>query len=398
MTTSQKTCTIPSQGPPDASIDAVAVLQSLSSGVVVVDDSLKVRYANPAVTHWLGEADTLDALFRSSRFLGPWPGWREEFETVLSTGAPRQAECVTTPAGDETPTVLGLTCTPLVAPGQTGAVGMVITVQDVSLRASLEERLAVAQRMASVGKLAARVAHELNNPLDGILRYINLSIRLTDRIDEPKLRSYLDESRDGLMRMIQIIGELLKYSRTTRGRSEVVNVGDLVKRAIREMSPRARNNSVAVSANFKDQDLPVVRGDRLHQVCCNLIGNAIDAMPDGGRLTVTIELIDDQIVIRMADTGHGLPQPIEQIYEPFFTTKEPGRGTGLGLAICKDFVTDMGGTIEGANAANGGAVFTVRLPAGSGDSATERCPAIEPTAGMSERAESPPSPDGRDDR
>jgi signal transduction histidine kinase len=97
-------------------------------------------------------------------------------------------------------------------------------------------------------------------------------------------------------------------------------------------------------------------------VCCNLIRNAIDAMPDGGRLSITSGVVADDVVIRVADTGVGLPTSAEKIFEPFFTTKAPGKGTGLGLAICKDFIEDMQGTITAAPGESGGAVVIVRIP------------------------------------
>ena len=111
--------------------------------------------------------------------------------------------------------------------------------------------------------------------------------------------------------------------------------------------------------------MPAVRGSRLYQVCGNLIKNAIDAMPDGGRLAVTAGMVDDEVVIRVADTGVGLPDEVDKVFEPFFTTKAAGKGTGLGLAICKDFVEDMHGAITAAPGEEGGAVFTIRIPISS---------------------------------
>jgi signal transduction histidine kinase len=111
--------------------------------------------------------------------------------------------------------------------------------------------------------------------------------------------------------------------------------------------------------------MPAVRGGRLYQVCCNLIKNAIDAMPDGGRLTISTGRVDEHVVLRVADTGPGLPEDASRIFEPFYTTKEVGQGAGLGLAISKDFVEDMGGTLEGETDPEGGAIFTVRIPLSS---------------------------------
>ncbi|MCH7873611.1 MAG: HAMP domain-containing histidine kinase, partial [Planctomycetes bacterium] len=103
-------------------------------------------------------------------------------------------------------------------------------------------------------------------------------------------------------------------------------------------------------------------GTRLYQICCNLLKNAIDAMVDGGHVSITTSVVDEHVVIEFADTGPGLPDDGDAIFELFYTTKEPGTGTGLGLAICKEYVEAMQGTITAAPGDEGGAVFTVRIP------------------------------------
>ena len=108
--------------------------------------------------------------------------------------------------------------------------------------------------------------------------------------------------------------------------------------------------------------MPTMRGNRLYQVCRNLIKNAIDAMPDGGRLSITTGLADAHVVIRVSDTGVGLPDDPQKVFEASYTTKPAGEGTGLGLAICKDYIENMGGTLGTATGEDGGAVFTIMIP------------------------------------
>jgi signal transduction histidine kinase len=219
-----------------------------------------------------------------------------------------------------------------------------------------------ARRFTSLGKLASRVAHELNNPLDGILRYINLALRVAGDSPDSRLISYLSESRSGLMRMIRIIGDLLEFSRNSDDGFEEMPVSTLIEQAIQDCAARAEAHRVVIAADYQSADLPRVRSSRLHQICCNLIRNAIDAMPEGGRLSVVSGRVDGRLIVRVTDTGGGLPDPPDKVFEPFYTTKPPGKGTGLGLAICREFAQDMGGDITAGPAPGGGAVFTVTIP------------------------------------
>ncbi len=108
--------------------------------------------------------------------------------------------------------------------------------------------------------------------------------------------------------------------------------------------------------------MPSVRGSKFFQVCCNLFKNAIEAMPDGGRLTITSAVIDDHVVLRVEDTGVGLPEDPQRVFEPFFTTKRDHDGTGLGLAICKEYIEGLDGRITAERRPQGGSVFTVSVP------------------------------------
>jgi signal transduction histidine kinase len=338
------------------------VLWSLGPGVLVVDRALSVIYRNAAASTQLPAATELEEVFRNGRILGSFEGWAEELRSIMNAGTSRCFELALGGDGAEAPRVLSLQCTPLREGGGGRIRGVVIAIGDASQRAGLEERLAVSERLASIGKLASRVAHELNNPLDGILRYVNLSLRLIEDAPETKLKTYLDESRTGLMRMVRIIKELLEFSRVTHGQFDLVGINDLVDQSLREYAPSAQEHGIVLTADYQRPDMPAIRGGRLHQVCCNLLKNAIDVMPDGGRLTVTTGVVDEYVIIRIADTGPGLPAEPSKVFVPFYTTKELGEGTGLGLAICKDFIEDLGGTLEGSSGEDGGAVFTVRIP------------------------------------
>ncbi len=347
--------------PPDSA--AAAFLDRLRSAAILVALDGSILHRNEAASHWLGEGTNLQEGLAGVRFLGPFDDWPSELRRVVDGEHAPTFECVLTPTDAQSPTLVTIRCISAMGGEPSGrADAVVLVIEEGAKQADMEERIEVSRRLASLGKLAARVAHELNNPLDGILRYVNLAMRLAGEAPDDRLKNYLTESRTGLMRMVQIISDLLEFSRSTDGEFEQTDINEVVEQAIRSLASNADANGVIVAADFHRTDMPCVRGSRLYQVVCNLIKNAVDAMPDGGRLALTTGIVSGEVMIEVADTGAGLPDDAQKVFEPFFTTKGAGKGTGIGLAICKDFVEDMNGTIHAANGAEGGAVFTVRLP------------------------------------
>lgn len=324
---------------------------------MVVERDGRILFRNSAVNELVADGDNLKEALREYRFGGDG-NWRVNVAQVLSTRSALEWQGI---SASNSTRMIQIRCAPPrgAAPGVSAAI---LYLECRSHSGGPDEQYDVGRRLASLGKLAARVAHELNNPLDGILRYINLALRVAGDATESRLTSYLTESRSGLLRMIRIIGDLLEFSRNSDAGFEETSVNDVIEQSIRACTAAADTNRVVVTADYQSDQMPRIRGGRLFQVCCNLIRNAIDAMPDGGRLSISSGVIDQQVIIRIVDTGVGLPVPVEKIFEPFYTTKQPGKGTGLGLAICKEFVEDMGGTILAANVETGGAMFTVRVP------------------------------------
>lgn len=344
---------------------AMSVIDSFGAGVLVLDKDLNLRFRNKMAATWTDTPESVERLMGKVQVLQPFDGWRQELAGVISTGVARRFEGVVVRESGALPVVLVMHCSALRCAHSDSVEGVVVSMFENADSADLQQRLDITTRLAALGKLAARVAHELNNPLDGILRYINMSLRLIADTPESKLNSYLSESRTGLMRMVQIIGDLLEYSRCTEGTLDAVSVNEVVEDAIRSVTPSAQRNGVVVSSDFQTQSMPVVSGSRLFQVCSNVVKNAIDAMPEGGRMLVSTGVVNDQVVICVSDTGIGLPDDPEKLFEPFYTTKRAGEGTGLGLAICRDYITEMDGTISASPSEEGGAVFTIRIPMAS---------------------------------
>jgi signal transduction histidine kinase len=235
---------------------------------------------------------------------------------------------------------------------------------DITEKANIQRQLADTERLATLGKLTSKVAHELNNPMDGILRYINLTMRIAEQENLEKAKEYLTQCRKGLMRMVQIVSELLEFSRSTYAPFEHVKIEQIIEDAIKTMDTRAETLNVQILSNYA-AGIPEIRSGNLFQVFCNLIKNALDAMPDGGQLRISTRLAaDNTAVVEFRDTGAGFaPENAKVIFEPFFTTKDKGKGTGLGLAICKDIIERYNGRITAENAPGGGSIFTVYLPA-----------------------------------
>ena len=341
---------------------AEEVFRSIPLAVIVFDRTLRIVHRNEAAVTVFADDKDVSQLLAKGTVEGQYQDWASELRRVMETGVQQQFDGVGYARDRDEPRLLDVICVPLRVGEAHRIVGAMLVCEDVTQRAGLERRLAISERMAAVGRLAARVAHELNNPLDGVLRYVNMTLRMFEKQGPEKAVEFLEESRNGLVRMAQIVGELLEFSRSTETQFEEANVNDVVEEAIRTVQEPAVKQGVVLVSAFRDRDMPKIRGARLFQVCCNLIKNAIDAMPDGGTLTVTTGVVGREVVLQFEDTGVGLPENVDAIFEPFFTTKASGKGTGLGLAICKDYLARLNGTITARNREEGGAVFTVRIP------------------------------------
>lgn len=233
-----------------------------------------------------------------------------------------------------------------------------ILVQDVSERVTMERRLAASERLAAVGRFAARTAHQLNNPLDGVQRYIALA----QRADQAQGRDYLDKARGGLTRMAQMIRELINQGRPRQQEGDSTSIAQLLQEAIVTLAPRAEALGVNIVTEADDCAASRVTG-AMYQVFSNLIRNALDAMAQGGQLTIRIAPHDAGCIMEFADSGMGIDaHDAQRMFEPYYTTKSPGEGTGLGLAICQEIVACAGGRIWAQPRHPRGTTISVYLP------------------------------------
>ncbi len=231
-----------------------------------------------------------------------------------------------------------------------------VAVEDVSERASMERKLTISDRLAAIGKLSAEVAHQLNTPLDGTLRYLGLA----RRCEHAQVGEYLDKARDGLMRMARIIRDLAQQGRIGEHDLGEDSIRSVLDEALATVQPSAQSRSVEFAFELAPIGPCRIDGNLFH-VFCNILRNALDAMDKGGRLTIRIARQGETIRVEFQDTGPGFGDvDPELLFKPFYTSK--GDGSGLGLAIAGDLVSRMGGSIQAANAPGGGAIFTLELP------------------------------------
>jgi two-component system, NtrC family, sensor kinase len=239
--------------------------------------------------------------------------------------------------------------------------------------ATMQTRVAQSERLASIGMLSAGVAHEINNPLGGILALTALTLEDTPEAD-PR-RENLAEVLRQTERCRDIVRGLLEFSRQSRTGAERVDIHGVLDTTLALMVNKALFFNIEVVREL-DDDLAPVLADRsqLQQVFMNIIVNAVQAMDEKGTLTIRTRHDDEagEVEIAIADTGRGIdPAMVDHIFDPFFTTKESGQGTGLGLAIAYGIVTRHGGSIDVASQLGAGTTFTVRFPAAPREQGSE---------------------------
>jgi two-component system NtrC family sensor kinase len=348
------------------------ILESMDSGILVLDLEGRIVRWNRAMEALYGPARaevlgrTLDEVFPAA-FL-------EALRGSLVLGRDEETSSIyklPLPAAGGRALRVNVSVVPFqVAAGERH--GTIFIMDDVTVRMRLEEQLQHSEKMASVGLLAAGVAHEVNTPLTGISSYTQM---LRERIEKNDPRAeLLEKIEKQAFRAAKIINNLLNFSRAAGSELEPLDVNKVLLDVISLVEHQLEGSRIKVRRELA-ADLPVVRGNenRLQQVFFNLILNARDAMPSGGWLTLATRCDDDTVVVEVRDTGTGIKrEDIKRIYDPFFTTKGIGRGTGLGLSVSYGIVQEHGGAIFVESAPGQGTTFQVALPAMAAREAARR--------------------------
>ncbi len=285
-------------------------------------------------------------------------GWRRALGTLVIEGAPTRVD-------QELFVELTADLARQLAPMVERILVLEDHLRDAAAQAQLRTRLAHSEKMASLGQFVAGIAHEMNNPLQGVLGFLELMIRETPA--DSKMRWELQRIFDEAERAALIVTNLLVFTGRQTATRDSLHLHDLVDHtmALRESAP---NRAHVEIVHKRATRLPFVLGDRarLQQALLNIILNAEQAITDSGSsgaITVTTRAEGSSVVVEIEDTGPGIaPDVLPRIFEPFFTTKEVGQGTGLGLAITYGIVQDHGGAITAASSPRGTA-FTIVLPA-----------------------------------
>jgi two-component system NtrC family sensor kinase len=235
---------------------------------------------------------------------------------------------------------------------------------DVTDERVMTRELASAERLAAIGRLAGGVAHEINNPLGGILAFAQILQRET--VSESERNEYLAEIEKSALRCKAIVDALVRFSRqASRTEHRTLLVNDVVRDAVRAFAAREPDRAQPARLELGER-MPPVLGDagQLQQVVTHLLANALDSGGRRGEVEIATSTDTNDVIIAVRDRGAGIPEEhLPRLFDPFFTTKEEGKGRGLGLAVVYAIVRDHGGKIAARNREGGGAELLVTLPA-----------------------------------
>jgi signal transduction histidine kinase len=225
-----------------------------------------------------------------------------------------------------------------------------------------EERFVKANKLSAIGELASSIAHEIKNPLISIQGFARRIGATKDRDKVEKYAEFIEQEAD---RLSQVLTKLLGFSRMDEPKKDLLDMNEIVDDTVLFMEHHlTRFKNVQLSVE-KEASLPKVYVDRIHvqQTMVNIIMNAAQAMPEGGRILIKTGMNDQYVFIAITDTGIGIrDEDLEKIFEPFFTTKEKEQGTGLGLSLCKRLIEANAGKIEVKSTVGEGTTFTIMIP------------------------------------
>ena len=347
------------------------IMEQVSDSVTVMDTDYRIMYVNTAMKALYGY-DEAELIGRSPEFLNAEPPaegtqnavyqavsagdtWLGTLENKRKDGSTFDCELKVSPTYDRDAQI-------------TGYIGVQRDVTERRLTAErekeLQQEIIASGRLASVGEMAAGIAHEINNPLTGVIGYSDILMRKDIPEDIKREAGFI---HDGAQRIAGIVRRMLTYARQHAPERADADINDILKATLEMQSHAMRSGGVEVMTQL-DRDIPAMPLDagQIQQVFLNIILNAQYEMADshgGGTLLVKTERVNDTIRVSFKDDGPGIAaQNLTKVFEPFFTTREVGQGAGLGLSVSHGIVKQHGGTIRVESELGKGATFTVELP------------------------------------
>ncbi len=325
-----------------------SIVSAIGGGLVLIDRQGKIQWANQMIKDMAGIDLTglsCEDICFDCQITGSYA--KDELETIVVSNLFNQKD-----------KYFQITTAPV--KGEDGELhGYIRLIQDVTEMKKMEEQMSNSEKLASIGRLAAGIAHEIGNPLTSIFSFVQILKEIEH--DEFKKES-LHTIHFHINRISEILKQLSGFTKMPVGEAKECQVNDVIESSIVLIQYDKKAREITMTREL-DPSLPLVSADKnqLSQVFVNLILNAIDAMPEGGALTVKSFLRGSDIVVQFQDTGVGIPQEdLIKIFDPFYTTKE--KGTGLGLAVSYNIVKKMNGTLTVESQAGKGTIFTITLP------------------------------------
>ncbi len=326
------------------------IIESAPVGIVTIDPHSRVKYWNREMETITGIKKEV-AINRQINPLLPWitrKAWQEEQpdEMVMQTPTRQTIKINISPFKDPSG-------------------GLVAILENITEKKKMEEQLLQTSKLASLGKLTAGISHEIDNPLASISSLVqelqSINMETQEEIDfTVKSISTINSHIERIAKIVRSLGD---FARISASEKTLVNVAEILDRTFNLVKYDKRFKNIEYLTDIEPVPLIRINQDQIQQVFLNLMLNSGDAMPEGGRLEVSIKGFDSSVEIRFSDTGQGMDEAvINRIFDPFFTTKPMGKGTGLGLSICYGIIKDHNGTISVKGKKGGGTTFVVTLP------------------------------------
>lgn len=342
-----------------------AIVNAIPAGIALFDQELKLTYANAQFLQLFDCPE--ESVGKGLEELVPaehYREWADRIRSVLDSGEPVTEHSLPHPTSEEEGTAVALRLTRLKPRKSADSPRVLAVVEDVSEQERLQHQLVVSEKLAAMGLLSAGIAHEIRTPLSVIrLAAFDVKDMLGDAL--PDAADQMDLIEKNVLQCDHIVDSLLKFARESPQMPRQLDLNQLLRDCLDIARRQIMVQDIVVERQFGQLPPVFAPEDDLKQVLSNIILNAVQAMPQGGYLTISSRHLGNGFVrIEVADTGTGIaPENLDRVFDPFFTTKDPGEGTGLGLSICRKIVTRLGGTITVQSAEGKGSTFRIEFPA-----------------------------------